>query len=55
MFYKNYLLIITSIIMLSFFKNADAKYEKIFFDKKIQKQSGLSIVFPCPIEMAFIE
>ena len=35
MFYKNYLLIITSIIMLSFFKNADAKYEKIFFDLSI--------------------
>jgi glutathione peroxidase len=36
MFYKNYLLIITSIIMLSFFKNADAKYEKIFFDLSIK-------------------
>jgi hypothetical protein len=30
-------------------------YEKIFFDEKVQKQSGLSVVFPYPIEMAFVE
>ena len=30
-------------------------YEKIFFDEKVQKQSGLSVVFPYPIEMGFGE
>ena len=30
-------------------------YEKIFFDEKLQKQYGLSVVFPYPIEMAFVE
>jgi len=28
-------------------------YEKIFFDEKVQKPSGLSVVFPYPIEMGF--
>ena len=30
-------------------------YEKIFFDEKVQKQSGLSVVFPYPIEMASVK
>ena len=35
MFYKNYLLIITCLIMFSFFEKADAKYKKLFFDLSI--------------------
>jgi len=34
--YKNYLLILTNIIMLSFFGNVEAKYEKLFFDLNIK-------------------
>ena len=40
MFYKNYLLIITSLIMLSFFEKTDAKYEKLFFDLSIKNLNG---------------
>ena len=36
MHYKNYLLIITSLIMFCFFEKADAKYEKLFFDLSIK-------------------
>ena len=36
MYYKNYLLILTSVIMLSFFEKVEAKYEKIFFDLSIK-------------------
>ena len=36
MFYKNYLLILTSLIMFSFFEKVDAKYEKLFFDFSIK-------------------
>ena len=36
MLYKNYLLILTSVIMISFFEKADAKYEKLFFDLNIK-------------------
>ena len=36
MFYKNYLLIITSLIMISFFEKVDAKYEELFFDLSIK-------------------
>ena len=36
MFYKNYLLIITSLIMFSFLEKAEAKYEKLFFDLSIR-------------------
>ena len=36
MFYKNYLLIITSLIMISFFGKIEAKYEKLFFDLSIK-------------------
>ena len=36
MLYKNYLLILTSLIMFSFFGKAEAKYEKLFFDLSIQ-------------------
>ena len=36
MFYKNYLLILTSLIMFSFIGKADAKYDKIFFDLNIK-------------------
>jgi glutathione peroxidase len=32
MLYKNYLLILTSLIMFSFFGSVEAKYEKLFFD-----------------------
>jgi glutathione peroxidase len=35
MSYKNYLLIITSLIMFSFFDKAEAKYDKLFFDLNI--------------------
>ena len=34
--YKNYLLILTSLIMFSFFENVEAKYEKLFFDLSIK-------------------
>ena len=36
MIYKNYLLILTSLIMFSFFGKVDAKYEKLFFDLSIK-------------------
>ena len=36
MLYKNYLLILTSVIMISFFEKVDAKYEKLFFDLNIK-------------------
>ena len=36
MFYKDYLLIITSLIMFSFLEKAEAKYEKLFFDLSIK-------------------
>ena len=36
MFYKNYLLIIISLIMISFFGKIEAKYEKLFFDLSIK-------------------
>jgi len=36
MLYKDYLLILTSLIMFSFFEKADAKYEKLFFDLSIK-------------------
>ena len=36
MFHKNYLLIITSLIMISFFEKVEAKYEKLFFDLDIK-------------------
>ena len=34
--YKNNLLILTSLIMFSFFENVEAKYEKLFFDLNIK-------------------
>ena len=40
MFHKNYLLIITSLIMISFFEKVEAKYEKIFFDLNIKNING---------------
>ena len=36
MLYKDYLLILTCLIMFSFFEKADAKYEKLFFDLSIK-------------------
>ena len=36
MYFKNHLLILTSLIMLSFFQKAEAKYEKLFFDLNIK-------------------
>ena len=36
MIYKNYLLILTSLIMLTFFDKVEAKYEKLFFDLSIK-------------------
>jgi glutathione peroxidase len=36
MLYKNYLLILTSLIMFSFFQKVAAKYEKLFFDLSIK-------------------
>jgi len=35
MLYKNYLLILTSLIMFTFFEKTEAKYEKLFFDLTI--------------------
>ena len=40
MIYKNYLLILTSLIMFSFFEKVDAKYEKLFFDLSIKNING---------------
>jgi len=34
--YKNYLLILTSLIMFSFIEKVEAKYEKLFFDLSIK-------------------
>ena len=36
MFYKNYLLILISLIMFSFSEKVEAKYEKLFFDLSIK-------------------
>ena len=36
MLYKNYLLILISLFMFSFFEKVEAKYEKLFFDLKIK-------------------
>jgi glutathione peroxidase len=36
MHYKNFLLILTSLFMISFFEKVDAKYEKLFFDLSIK-------------------
>jgi glutathione peroxidase len=36
MFFKNYLLILVGLIMLSFFQKVDAKYEELFFDLSIK-------------------
>ena len=36
MLYKNYLLILTSLIMFSLFEKVEAKYEKLFFDLSIK-------------------
>ena len=36
MFYKNYLLILISLTMFTFFQKTDAKYEKLFFDLSIK-------------------
>jgi len=36
MLYKNYLLILTSLIMFSFFGKVEAKYERLFFDLSIK-------------------
>ena len=43
MLYKNYLLILTSLIMFSFFGKAEAKYEKLFFDLNITDINGQEI------------
>ena len=36
MFYKNYLLIIISLIMFTFFQKVEAKYKQLFFDLDIK-------------------
>ena len=36
MYYKNYLLILISLVMISFFGKVEAKYEKLFFDLSIK-------------------
>jgi len=43
MFYKNYLLIIISLIMFSFFQKVDAKYEKLFFELNIKSIDNKAI------------
>jgi len=37
---RNYLIILISIIMFSFFEKVDAKYEKLFFDLSIKNING---------------
>jgi len=41
--YKNNLLILTSLIMFSFFENVEAKYEKLFFDLSIKGLNNKTI------------
>ena len=36
MFYRNYLIILVSLIMFSFSEKAEAKYEKLFFDLSVK-------------------
>ena len=43
MVYKNYLLILLSLIMFSFFGKVDAKYEKLFFDLSIEGLNNKTI------------
>ena len=43
MFYKNYLLIILSFIMFSFFEKTEAKYKKLFFDLNINNINGKTL------------
>ena len=43
MLYKNYLLILISLIMFSFFEKVDAKYEKLFFDLSIKGLNNKTI------------
>ncbi len=43
MHYKNYLLILTSLIMFSFFEKTNAKYEKLFFDLNIKSINNETI------------
>ena len=43
MFYKNYSLILISLIMFSFFEKVDAKYEKLFFDLSIKNIDGKNL------------
>jgi glutathione peroxidase len=43
MHYKKYLLILTSLIMISFFQKVDAKYEKLFFDLNIDDINSKTI------------
>jgi glutathione peroxidase len=43
MLYKNYLLILASLIMFSFFEKVDAKYDKLFFDLSINGINGKTI------------
>ena len=43
MVYKNYLLILTSLIMFSFFEKVEAKYEKLFFDLSIEGLNNKTI------------
>jgi glutathione peroxidase len=43
MFYKNNLLILLIISMLTFFEKADAKYEKLFFDHSIKNINNETI------------
>jgi len=45
MHYKNYLLILTTLIMFSIFEKAEAKYEKLFFDLSIQGLNNETINF----------
>ena len=43
MYFKNHLLILTSLIMLSFFQKVEAKYEKLFFDLNIRGLNNKTI------------
>ena len=45
MIFKNYLFIVSFLIMFSFFEKVDSKYEKLFFDLNIKNINGENIDF----------
>ena len=45
MFYRNYLLILISLIMFSFMEKVEAKYDKLFFELSIKNLDGKELNF----------